>query len=664
MNIELINHNWHDANQRYLSAALAVVRDALERYTASSQQPTELQNQENARQQALQEAAAAMPTPSALDNLCQMFSLSAFESNLLLLCAGMELSGDFARLCAIVHGDAQRAYPTLSLALAALPNAHWDAIAPNAPLRRWRLIQVGEAHALTLSPLRIDERILHYLVGIQYLDERLAGIIEPLPGTGELVPSHQALAARVTAVWNQTYKANNLPIVQLCGAETSSKRAIATTIAKLQNLHLWIMPAQVIPLLPGEIDNLIRLWTRETILSKSALLIDCDELDINDTARVNAIAHFIERVNGFLLLTSRERMRLPQRLVVSFDVQQPTAKEQGAVWQEALSEIAPQLNGQVKILVEQFNLSPATIYAACAEAAGQLAQPQSNNLTNILWDACRLQARPRLDELAQWIEPAADWEDLVLPENQQQILRDIAAHVRQRSTVYNTWGFAAKSARGLGISALFAGASGTGKTLAAEVLANKLRLDLYRIDLSSVVSKYIGETEKNLRRVFDAAEQGGVILLFDEADALFGKRSEVKDARDRYANIEVSYLLQRMESYPGLALLTTNLKSAIDTAFLRRIRFVVQFPFPDAAQRAEIWRRIFPPNTPTANLDVVQLARLNVAGGNIRNIALNAAFLAADAGEAVQMKHVLRAAQTEYSKLEKPLTEAEIGGWS
>ncbi|MEH1888191.1 MAG: ATP-binding protein [Nostoc sp.] len=192
------------------------------------------------------------------------------------------------------------------------------------------------------------------------------------------------------------------------------------------------------------------------------------------------------------------------------------------------------------------------------------------------------------------------------------------------------------------------------KTLGAEVLAQKLRLDLYRIDISSVVSKYIGETEKNLRRVFDAAEQGGVILLFDEADALFGKRSEVKDARDRYANIEVSYLLQRMESYPGLAVLTTNLKSSIDTAFLRQIRFVVQFPFSDTTQRAEIWRRVFPADTPTADLDALQLARLNVAGGNIRNIALNAAFIAADAGEPVQMKHVLRAAQAEYTKLEKP----------
>jgi len=250
-----------------------------------------------------------------------------------------------------------------------------------------------------------------------------------------------------------------------------------------------------------------------------------------------------------------------------------------------------------------------------------------------------------------------------LPELQCQVLRDVAVHVKQRTTVYETWGFASKGARGLGISALFAGVSGTGKTLAAEVLANELRLDLYRIDLSQVVSKYIGETEKNLRRVFDAAEEGGTILLFDEADALFGKRSEVKDSHDRYANIEVSYLLQRMEAYRGLAILTTNLKNALDSAFLRRIRFIVQFPFPDAVQRAEIWRCIFPTNTPTEDLDISRLARLNITGGNIRNIALNAAFLAAEAGEPVRMKHMLRAARSEYTKLEKALTEAEIGGW-
>jgi SpoVK/Ycf46/Vps4 family AAA+-type ATPase len=269
----------------------------------------------------------------------------------------------------------------------------------------------------------------------------------------------------------------------------------------------------------------------------------------------------------------------------------------------------------------------------------------------------------RLDDLAQRIEPAATWEDLVLPEPQKKALTEIVANVRQRAKVYDGWGFATKGSRGLGISALFAGASGTGKTMAAEVLAGQLELDLYRIDLSSVVSKYIGETEKNLRRVFDAAEEGGAVLLFDEADALFGKRSEVKDSHDRYANIEVSYLLQRMETYRGLAILTTNMKGELDTAFLRRLRFVVQFPFPDAAQRARIWERIFPADTPTEGLDTAKLAKLNVAGGNIRNIALQAAFLAADEGMPVRMVHLLHAAYTEYTKLEKPLTEAEIGGW-
>jgi SpoVK/Ycf46/Vps4 family AAA+-type ATPase len=239
----------------------------------------------------------------------------------------------------------------------------------------------------------------------------------------------------------------------------------------------------------------------------------------------------------------------------------------------------------------------------------------------------------------------------------------VEAQVAHRATVYETWGFNKAGSRGLGINTLFAGSSGTGKTLAAEVLAHALRLDLYRIDLSGVVSKYIGETEKNLRRVFDAAEEGGAILFFDEADALFGKRSEVKDSHDRYANIEINYLLQRMESYRGVAILATNMKGALDPAFLRRLRFVVNFPFPDARQRCEIWRRVIPPNTPREALDLFKLARLNVAGGNIRNIALNAAFLAAADGGRVQMSHLLSATRTEYAKLERPLTEAEIGGW-
>jgi SpoVK/Ycf46/Vps4 family AAA+-type ATPase len=366
--------------------------------------------------------------------------------------------------------------------------------------------------------------------------------------------------------------------------------------------------------------------------------------------------------------------------------QNRTADEQGALWRSLLA--APPMSidehrkgetndpdrgqadsqggsrangeayGHIDEMVAQFNLSvPAIRHSvSLAFTDAESDEPPDKRL----WNACRAQARMRLDDLARRIEPAADWDDLVVPEPEKRLLHDIAVQVARRATVYTAWGFAHRTNRGLGISALFVGPSGTGKTMASEVLAQTLRLDLYHIDLAGIVSKYIGETEKNLRRVFDAAEDSGAILFFDEADALFGKRSEVKDSHDRYANIEVSYLLQRMEAYRGLAVLATNNKSAVDTAFLRRIRFVVNFPFPDARQRAEIWRRVFPASTPTDGLDVARLARLNVAGGNIRNIALNAAFHAADAGEPVRMAHILRAARAEFAKLDKPLTEIGI----
>jgi len=270
----------------------------------------------------------------------------------------------------------------------------------------------------------------------------------------------------------------------------------------------------------------------------------------------------------------------------------------------------------------------------------------------------------RLDTLAQRLEPKMTWDELVLPRAETKLLREIAAQVRQRNKVYDEWGFSRKMNRGFGISALFAGESGCGKTMAAEVIARDLALSLYRVDLSAIVSKYIGETEKNLRRLFDAAEDGGAILLFDQADALFGKRSEVRDSHDRYANIEISYLLGRLESYHGIAILATNMKSALDPAFLRRLRFIVEFPIPDQECRAAIWSRIFPSQTPTRDLDFVKLARLNLTGGNIHNIALNAAFLAAAADEPVSMTHLLQAARSEYARLEQPLIESEIGDWA
>lgn len=648
--------DWHTANQQALLAELAEVKAAVARQGPPGAPPATQSDEASGRDDG--------DGPFALDHLCATFGLSRFERAVLTLCAGVELDADVAALCATAQGDSRRAYPTFSLALAALPDAHWSALTPAAPLRRWRLIEVGPGDGLTTSPLRIDERVLHYLAGTPHQDERLAGLVDLLPIPDSLVPSHQALAERVAATWARAASPGGLPVIQLCGDEVAGKRAIAAAACASLGLSLSALSAHAVPQSPSELEAFIRLWAREAVLSGSALLLECDDLDATDTTREAAIARLVERLSSPLMVAGRERRRTPHRLMPSFEVSRPTSGEQRVIWQAALGATAPSLNGQVDRLVSQFSLSAPTIYAACAEANGQLGEASAAAAAHIVWDACRAQARPRLDDLAQRIEPAATWDDLVLPDLQRHTLREIAAHVRQRARVYETWGFAARSSRGLGISALFAGASGTGKTMAAEVLAHELRLDLYRIDLSQVVSKYIGETEKNLRRVFDAAEEGGTILLFDEADALFGKRSEVKDSHDRYANIEVSYLLQRMEAYRGLAILTTNMKHALDQAFVRRIRFIVHFPFPDAGQRAEIWRRIYPAATPTEGLNVTRLARLNVAGGNIRNIALHAAFLAADTDEPVQMRHLLQAARSEYAKLEKPLTDAEVGGWA
>jgi hypothetical protein len=643
--------NWQKLNQQSLTAALAQVRKALEQKAGQA---------ENGKKPPA--VAEEIWETSALEQLCRSFGLSTFERDLLLLCAGMELDGSFASLCAIAQGDPQKPYPTFSLALSALNAPHWSALTPNAPLRRWRLIEVGGGATLTQSPLRIDERILHCLAGVQHLDDRLAGIIELLPESSQLVSSHQRLAEQLAQTLSQAAGSEMLPTVLLCGEDVASKRAIAAEACKLLGLSLHLLQADSLPSNASELGQFLRLWNREAVLCNSGLLLDCDEADVDRNA--SQLARLIEQINSPLIVTAQDRIRQRQRPLVNFDVSKPTHREQYLLWKEALGAIGQELPEAIDRLVGQFNLSAPTIQAACANNLRQIGlEDNPQTLSDTLWEACRAQARPRMEDLAQRIDAGASWDDLVLSEMQFQTLQAVIAHVRQRVKVYERWGFASKGGRGLGISALFAGPSGTGKTTAAEVIAKELNLDLYRIDLSAVVSKYIGETEKNLRRVFDAAEGGGAILLFDEADALFGKRSDVKDSHDRHANIEVSYLLQRMEAYRGLAILTTNLKGALDSAFLRRIRFVVQFSFPDTAQRAEIWRHIFPKETPLEGVDVNKLAKLSVAGGNIRNIAMNAAFLAADANESVTMKHLLNAARSESTKVEKPLTDSEVKGW-
>ncbi len=645
---EATDNGWAEANQRYLTARLGCVRLALERHAASmrdegdgrsldeivvhgkSDQGTLNPADDSEAQELVTEAANLLPTASTLDRLTEMLSLSPFEQDLLLLCAGMEFDGSFPALCGSAQGDARRNYATLSLALAALPDGHWNALTPAAPLRRWRLIDIAPgSESLLQSQIRIDERVLHYLAGISYMDQRLEGLVKPFTIRRDLPFSQQQIADRIAGFWARRERSTEWPIVLLCGRDKTGKGNVAARASSMLGLRLHVMRAGDVPQSVAEREAFARLWEREAMLLGSALLLEQGEQELPPAA-----LSLLSALNSLIFVSVPESLSLHDRPIYRVEVQKPSTAEQQALWIDALGSEASHLNGELANLVSQFSLGTDSINNACDLARESLATEGDEAFGSaVLWDACRALARPRLDDMAQRIVPAATWKDLVLPEPQMRGLHEISAHVRQRAKVHGEWGFAGKGERGLGISALFAGSSGTGKTMAAEILANDLQLDLYRIDLSQVVSKYIGETEKNLRRVFDAAEEGGTVLLFDEADALFGKRSEVKDSHDRFANIEVSYLLQRMESYRGLAILTTNLKSAIDTAFLRRLRFIIQFPFPDAANRAEIWRRIFPSQTPIQDLDVSRLARLSIPGGNIRNIALHAAFLAADAGE-------------------------------
>ncbi|MEB3293096.1 MAG: ATP-binding protein [Synechococcales bacterium] len=649
-----LNSDWQTLNQDILQQSLAHIQQLLQQFCD--------------RLQGKKFGIFNSPAPSwkppqtaetsALQSLCDIFQLSHFERDLLLLCAGVELSGAIAQLCGTAQGNSNLTYATFSLALAVFPEAHWTAITPAHPLRHWRLIEIVSPESLTQSRLRIDERILHFLNGVNYLDDRLRGFMTPIAPKMPLPPSHIALVKQIIELWQQ----ETPPIIQLCGTGQDAKETIAAITCQELGFNLHRLSASDIPSNLQERESLARLWEREAILGRSALLVEIDDRDPVPQAMA-----WLHRVQSLVILALREPILLQHRAQVRLDVAKPTTVEQQQIWHWALGEKAIDLNGQLEILTSQFDLSAESIQSSCLIAGikqEKLASiHQSVDTFDLLWQSCRDQARTRLDDLAQRITAKASWNELVLPESQMQMLWEIVAQVRQRSQVYDKWEFAVRGANGLGISALFAGASGTGKTMAAEVLANELNLDLYRIDLSQVVSKYIGETEKNLRLVFEAAESSGAILLFDEADALFGKRSEVKDSHDRYANIEVSYLLQRMEAYRGLAVLTSNLRSSIDPAFLRRLRFVVQFPFPDAQQRQEIWQRIFPTKLPTEDLDFTKLAQLHVTGGNIRNIALNAAFLAADHGSALKMEHLLRSAQTEYIKLEQTLTEAETTGW-
>ena len=630
---QLVTDAWEALNNDYLSAGLQWLRVRL--HDPDSAEPW------------WEDERWCTPIPPALEVLGETFGLSRFERLTLFLAAAPEWGFDL---------DGLR--PTLAVALGALPDPAWDVVSSQRPLRYWRLIQIHHSapSALVDAPITADERIANYLKGLDVLDARLEHLVRPCQPSSALplTASQCGAVDEIVATFHEAQPESLAgPVVELVGPDQEVVRAVAAAAGQAVGRDVYELVGERISASGHDAAELMRLWERETILSPLGLYVDVSELDRTSH---DTLATWLADLRGAVFVGCREAWPVPRRHLRLIDAGRPSPDEQEQLWRNALDpECAQRLPA---LLSGRFNLSQFAIRRAVTYAGTRGAGPDD------LWHACKVNAQPRLETLAARVDPVATWRDLVLPEREMAALGYLVAQVRGRATVLRHWGFGDRITRGNGVTALFAGQSGTGKSLAAEIIAHELDLTLYRVDLSGVVSKYIGETERNLRRVFDAADEGGVLLLFDEADALFGKRSDVKDSHDRYANIEVNYLLQRMEDYAGIAILTTNQRHAIDQAFLRRLRFVVNFPFPSQSERKALWQKAFPQRTPLQELDVDRLSTLAASGGMIRNIALNAAYTAAGNDTEVTTQLVLHLAHLEFVKHELPVNEHdfELGG--
>ena len=604
--------------------------------------------------------------PPAVELLASLFGLSRFERDVILLCLAPELDPSFERIYAYVQDDNARTYPCAHLAVALFAGrgeaTTETSFGPQSALLRFGLVVVEPpphpGAALAARPLRLPPRLVEYACGTNHIDESVAGLVRPVRAA-PLSPAHTDLVERLERALERNPARR--PGVNLVGPPGCGKRAVARGLCERLGLQLLAVDSAQIPPPGPAREEALRLLQREAALLRLAFYVP-EPPDAHDRAAVASFEDLIDRLRPFVIVGSERR--LASRRYLPAAVPAPGTREQRSLWNDALTSAGVSPRPVTEALAQQFHFGPAAIVgavgAARARAALRGTGPEGVGDSD-LWDAGRDQAAWSLDDLAQRLTPSARWDDIVLPEDVLAQLREIAAQVANRAQVYDRWGFSRQLGRGRGITALFGGPSGTGKTMAAEILASELELDLYRVDLAGLMDKYVGETEKNLRSVFDAAERSGSILFFDEADALFGKRTEVKDSHDRYANIEVNYLLQRMEDYRGLAILATNRKAVLDRAFLRRLRFLVDFSFPDATSRRRIWEKVFPQDAELGKLDFAGLARLELSGGHIKTIAVNAAFLAAGEHVPIAMPHVMHAARREYAKLDRSTSKTEFG---
>jgi AAA+ superfamily predicted ATPase len=647
---------------------------------------------------------------SRLAWLALAFDLSPFDADLILIALASELDLRYERIYAYLQDDVSRRRPSVDLALnllclsaeaKLLRRIHFGS---DAPLIRHGLIRLIADPNQVEPPLlahylKLDQQIVRLLLGHQSLDSRLVPfcqMIEPLASLDDLPLSAEVKRALPTLV-AQSIEAR-LPLrLYFQGPSGTGKRRAAEAVAGAIGTPLMVADLSRLLSAGADFERLLRLLLRDAWFLSAMLYLDgLDALaDADRVAPRDLLLEALAEDRGAIILAGTRPWVPAGRAalgVISIPFPVADAAMRAECWQDALVAEglvvgAPELHA----LAGRFRLTPNQIADAVAvarnrarwraaeqppttddrqlttdkqtRASGELPSQLNDQPTlHDLFAAARVQSGHDLAALAHKIEPIYTWGDIVLPDDALLQLRELCQRVAQRERVLGDWGFERKLSLGKGVNALFAGPSGTGKTMAAEIIATELGLDLYKIDLSGIVSKYIGETEKNLDTIFTAAESANAILFFDEADALFGKRSEVHDSHDRYANIEISYLLQKMEQYQGIAILATNLRQNMDEAFVRRLAFSIPFPFPDEANRRMIWRQIWPAEAPLAgDVDLDFLAsQFKLSGGNIKNVALAAAFLAASDGGTVTMAHLFHATRREYQKLGKTLSVAEL----
>jgi hypothetical protein len=605
---------------------------------------------------------------SRLEHLAQTFHLTVFEQDVLWLCLAFEVDSAVRDLILRMGGGRGFGLPTFAVCFRLLEGAHWSAVFSGSPLRTERILELSQqGGALLDAGLQLDERLLEFILTGGGRDERLAAFVSLQVPEESWTRAQGDLAQQMASVLRQAHAEE--PVFALDASWPGDASAVTMAFAHALSREVAWIAASSLPSAAEELDRLARAWSREAKLTGHILLLRHD-------ANASGDAHgtvgesvpvserrlmFLSRLRGCVVLEGACG-KVPGRTVLRFVVKPRSAEEHRTLWSE-------ELHGRVNAegaarLAIQYPADVATVRAAAEIALAQTGEGSSTEeVERAAMQACRVQLRVADVPGAYRVEERASWDDLILPARSAALLREMVARMQLRATVLEDWGFATRQARGQGICAVFSGPSGTGKTTAAGVLARELGMDLLQVDLSATLSKYIGETEKHIAAVFEAAERSGAMLLFDEADSLFSKRMEVRDSHDRSANTQISFLLQKLEQFRGLAVLTTNLPQAIDTAFLRRVTYAISFPYPGIAEREHMWRRVFPPGVPVGNIDTTCLSQLTVSGASLRNIALSGAFLAAAEGSAVEYWHVLQAARSEFEKLGQPFPEMEVRSW-